>query len=718
MSKDALGSIVHDVIRNRLVAITEEMRIALQSVSGSPTVTEASDFFTGLFLPDGSVASMGFQVAYQAPVCGAFIRHITDKSSHVVRDGDMFIGNDPYIGALHQNDVQMVGPIFAGDEIIAWAGVEAHETDVGGMDFASWSPKAREVFQEGMRIPCVKLLDRGELREDVLEMILAASRLPGTLGLDIRAFIATLNVANARVTDLVTRYGAKTVSGAIARMIETSESHMRARLSALPDGVFRASDYLEHDGHTNKLYKLDVKLEKRGDRMSLDFSGSSAQAPGFINSTRSGLAGAVSGSVLPTLAFDMQWNEGALKPVEIIAPDGLVCTATFPAPVGSATVETIWVTGNAVMLALNKMLAASPDHAHRAQGVNDGAMATFNLGGVNQFGENFGLHLMDPLAGGSAAFPGKDGVAAGGPITSPMSGIADVERNEQVVPLFYLHRRLACDTGGAGRQRGGLSAEVALTLGGIEQAQALIMTHGAETPNSQGLGGGWPGATIRQRFGRGAVAKGLAVEAPFETFGPKPGLMTMTNRDVFHVTWQGGGGYGDPLERAPSAVEHDVAEGAVSATAARDIYGVVIGDAEATETLRRDMRLQRVGAFVTEEARFCRTPPCAILGPSLHVARDARGLHVTTPAGFILSTGHSRWREGAHRQTMRQPPAAYAITLHEDLEATAWHCPATGLQLTLDLHPSGTDPVHDVEVDLEDLVARQSARQAKTASQN
>ena len=136
------------------------------------------------------------------------------------------------------------------------------------------------------------------------------------------------------------------------------------------------------------------------------------------------------------------------------------------------------------MLGLNKMLSASPKYQHRAQGVNAGVMATFNLGGVNQFGEPFGLHLMDPLAGGSAAFASKDGVNAGGPITSPMSGIADVERNEQVVPLFYLHRRLSRDTGGAGKYRGGLGAEVALTLGGIDQAEALIMTHGVEVPNS------------------------------------------------------------------------------------------------------------------------------------------------------------------------------------------------------------------------------------------
>ncbi|MDB5535120.1 MAG: 5-oxoprolinase, partial [Hyphomicrobiales bacterium] len=117
----ALNPVLFEVIRNRLVAISEEMRIALQSVSGSPTVTEASDFFTGVFLPDGSCASMGFQVAFQAPVCGAFIRHITHKTKMPLRDGDMFIGNDPYIGALHQNDVQMVGPIFVDGEIVAWA---------------------------------------------------------------------------------------------------------------------------------------------------------------------------------------------------------------------------------------------------------------------------------------------------------------------------------------------------------------------------------------------------------------------------------------------------------------------------------------------------------------------------------------------------------------------------------------------------------------------
>lgn len=701
---DSLNPVIFEVIRNRLIAITEEMRVALQSVSGSPTVTEASDFFTGLFTAEGDVASMGFQVAFHAPVSGAFIRHIVSRPGMVVRKGDMFIGNDPYIAALHQNDVQMVAPIFVDDRLIAWAAVEAHETDVGGMDFASWCPKAREVHQEGLRIPCVKLVDAGTMRDDVLEMIVSASRLPALLGLDIRAFIATLNVATDRISELTRRYGADVIHEAMQRVIASSEVRMRARLRELPDGEYHAQDFLEHDGHNNVLYKLDVRLTKKVDKLTLDFSNSSPQAPGFINASRSGLMGAVAGSILPTFAYDMPWNQGCLTPIEVVAPDGLICTAQFPAPVGSATVEAIWVAGNAIMLGLNKILAVSPGYQHRAQGLNAGAMATFNLGGVNQFGEPFGLHLMDPIAAGSAAFPGRDGVNAGGPITSPVSCIADVERNEQVAPLFYFQRKLAPDTGGPGRFRGGLSAEVSFTLGGIDHASALIMTHGVEVPNSQGLGGGWPGATIRQTFGRDAVRDGRLQNGSWETFGPKPGLMRMTNRDVFAVSWQGGGGYGDPIERDPETVAKDVKGGAVSAEAAKAVYGVIVADGldlRATEEERAKIRLARVGgAFRSEPERIFQGTPLLSLSDALSLAKDRRGWHVVTKAGYILCTGSTRWRSGAMSASWRKLPAEFGIVLHEDLAATAYYCPASGTLLSVDFHFKDVRPPDDAILDL------------------
>lgn len=536
-------------------------------------------------------------------------------------------------------------------------------------------------------------------------MITTASRLPDALGLDIRAFIATINVARNRVSELVSRYGADMIAEAMRRMIESSAARTRARLAELPDGEFHACDYLEHDGHNNVLYKVDVRLIKRGERMSLDYSGSSREAPGFINATRAGLMGGACGSVLTTLGWDIQWNQGILNTAEVIAPDGLICTAQFPAPVGSATVETIWVVSNATMLVLNKLLATSPRYRHRTQTISDGCMATFNLGGINQFGEPFGLHLMDPLAAGSGAWATKDGVNAGGPITSPVSAIADVERNEQVSPLFYLHRRLASDTAGAGKFRGGLSAEVALTLGGIARAEALVMTHGAEVPNTMGLGGGWPGATVRQSFGRGAIGDGRPrQDGRWEVFGPKPGLMEMTNRDVFAVTWQGGGGWGDPVERDPLAVARDLAAGWISIDAAREIYGVLTTDgqvdAAATDVQRQALRARRVGRFADDESKFTRATPIGSISESLHIVRDRKCTHVATQAGYILSTGSTRWRSGAVAATFDTLPPEYRIALHQDLAVTAYYCPATGTLLAVDVHERDARPPDDVVLDL------------------
>ncbi len=696
-----LNAITYEVIRNRLISMTDDMRLALQSASGSPTVTEASDFFTGIYLPDGAFASMGFQVTYQAPVVGTLIRHINAKPGQQVRDGDMFLGNDPYVGALHQNDVQLAGPIYVDGELIAWAGVEAHETDVGGMDFASWSPKARSVYQEGMRIPCVKLVDQGILREDVLDMILTASRLPAQLGLDIRAFVATVNVARERITGLVRRYGAATIRHVMQRMIEASKKRLQERLLQLPDGDFHAQDFLEHDGHENRLYKIDVSLHKRGDRLRFDFSGSSGQAPGFINCTRAGLIGGVTGGLFPTLAYDIPWNQGLLDCCEVVAPDGLVCTATFPAPVGSATVETIWVVSNAVNAVLNKLLSCSEEFSHRVQAVNSGTMATFNLGGRNQFGEVFGLHLMDPLAGGAGAFASADGVCAGGPNNAPVPSIADVERNEQVSPLFYLYRRMAVDTGGPGRHRGGRSVELSLTLGGIESADALIMTHGAEVPNSTGLGGGLPGSTVRQRFGRGAVQAGVPTgEGEWSDLGPKPGHMPMTCRDVFEVTWQGGGGVGDPLLRSPDNVKQDLDRGVISPEAALSVYGLVCDakahiDAQATQERRQEMRRARLQGLKATPVMW-HGPATGRIGERLMLCEKEGQTLVVSAAGAVLSEGSTQWRQGALAQRLMLPQAGLPICLHEDLAVTAWYCPASGDLLAVDVHGKSEAVRHDV----------------------
>ncbi|MGP6177693.1 hydantoinase B/oxoprolinase family protein [Microbacterium sp. A196] len=699
--------VLRQVVRSRLIAITDQMRLALQSVSGSPTVTEASDFFTGIYLPDGSFVTMGHQVTFEAPPVGSLIRHLLQNGTRI-KDGDRIIGNDPFIGALHQNDVQMCAPLIVDGELLGWAGVMAHETDIGGMDFASWSPKATEVYQEGLRIPAVKLVDGGELREDVLDMILAASRLPAQVGLDIRAFIATLNVAAERLTELCGRYGKATVLSVMHTMVDDAEAQMRVRLLELPDGVVHARDFLEHDGKKDILFVVDCILTKRGDSLHFDFSGSSPQANGFINSTRAGLVGGVAGAVIPTLGFGIPWNEGILRPVEISAPDGLVVTAVPPAPVGSATVEAVWTVSNVVSAALNRLLLVTPQYAHRAQAVSSGTMATFNLSGRDRHGQVFGLHLMDPLAGGFGAFVSHDGQNAAGPINAPCPSIADVEVNEQKNPLFYHYRRLAVDTGGAGRRRGGLAAEIGITVS-VPKAEALVMTHGAEVPNSAGLAGGFPGSLIAQKF--------TPAGEPMQLLGPKPGSFPMTPDDLFEVTWQGGGGIGDPLDRTPEEVLGDVVYGVVSIAAARDTYGVVLDrdgssvDAEATQELRRALRAARLGVTSGELAdpksladvhELAAQPGILRLGDRILASRESESGEwvVRSADGAVLSTGSTRWRSGARRFNL-ELPTAVGNTLHEDLEVTGWACPVSGALLAVDIHLRDEAPLDDLDLNLD-----------------
>lgn len=725
--------VVAQVVRARLLAITDQMRLALQAVSGSPTVTESCDFFTGIFLPDGAFATMGLQVTLEAPPVGALIRHLLDKGT-VLKDGDRIIGNDPFIGALHQNDVQMCAPLIVDGELVAWAGVMAHETDVGGMDFLSWSPKAKEVYQEGLRIPAVKLVDGGELRQDVLDMILTATRLPGHLGLDIRAFIATLNVAAERITELCRQYGTAVVQSVMSGMIDDSEVATRARLRELPDGVIHVSDFLEHDGHTDELYTIDLVATKAGDSLTFDFSGSSPQAPGFVNCSRAGLMGGVAGAIIPSLGFGIPWNEGLLRPITVTAPDGLICTALPPSPVGSATVETCWVVCNVVAGVINRLLAASPRYTDRAQAISCGTMATFNLSGRDRYGQFFGLHLLDPVAGGFGAFADHDGPNAGGPMGTPSPRIADVENNEQTSPLFYLHRRLARDSGGAGRRRGGLGAEAAFTIT-VDKAEALVMTHGLEVPNSAGLGGGYPGGLVKQSLGinhlpspsdpsrRAAMIHPLTSTelARFEDLGPKPGAFPFTSTDVFAVTWQGGGGIGDPLDRDPQDVVEDVRLNWVNSDAARDVYGVVVrgkglsaaADLDATAIVRRQIRAGRLGVTVDEVPEVtlapdpylrpagCSDEACWIaLGDRLRLVREhGSGWHVQTVDGAVLVRGSTRWREGATRFTPDMPDTVIS-TLHADLTVTGWACPATGHLLAVDVHRRDHSPAHDLDLDL------------------
>ncbi|MDQ0472079.1 hydantoinase B/oxoprolinase family protein [Labrys wisconsinensis] len=690
----SIDPITFEVVRNKLQAITEEQAITLKSVSGSPVVTEATDFNNGLYLADGSIVTMGPQVLFHTGTMSSVIRSINANFAENpgIREGDMFILNDPYRGAIHQPDVSIVAPVFHEGRHVAWAGSCAHQLDVGGMSFGSWAIGATEIQQEAMLLPGIRIVEGGVLRQDLWQMIMGMTRLPHMLGLDLKAMIAANNVAARRLVELMGRYGGETVETIMREEIASSERQMRQVLAALPDGVFRARDYIEHDGHQNALYQVCVTATKTGDRLTLDMTGTSPQAPGFINCTASGMRGAAMSGLLPILAPRIRWNEGILHAVDFVAPEGILCNATWPAPISSGTISTAWIVQNVVVAALSRLVAFSPDNRNEGQAVTKGHMMVMTLAGKDREGAPFGTFLLDSTAGGGGAFPDHDGLDGSGDYCVPRPAIANVEANEANGPFLYLFRSFVRDTGGPGRQRGGAGTALAIVPYGTPGLQAMMLGHGVEVPNATGQFGGLPGACGRnfRLSGAGSVERivGLAgnleemLAAGVEELGPKPGRMPLTSHDILGYAFQGGGGYGDPLKRLPAAVRTDVLNGHVSLEAARAQFGVAIRDGEvdiaATERARDAMRIRRLGG---------RAPARR---PGDGEMRLRRGRFACS-CGCDLGAAGENWKDQA--RSYRVEPDAYGphIRTHAELELREHVCPDCGSLLEAEVVRKG-DP--------------------------
>src|ERR1700733_5575224 len=407
----SIDPISFEVIRNKLQAIVEEQAITLQNVSGSPVVTEATDFNCGLYLADGSIVVMGPQVIMFAGIMSSVIRSVIDTARHNpgIREGDMFVFNDPYRGAIHQPDISIVAPIFCYGVHVAWVGACAHQLDIGGMTFGSMAYAATEIQQEALLLSGIRIIEQGNLREDIWQMIMGMTRLPHVVALDLKAMIAANTVATRRFNEMVDRYGVDVVVNVMKAEIGASESRLRQRLRQIPDGTYRARDFLEHDGHSNRLYDICVSVLKEGDSLTFDMEGSSPQAPGFINCTYSGLKGALFSGLLPILAPDMRWNEGVLHPIIIRAPEASVCNAKWPAPVSGATICAAWVVVNATVAALSRMVACTPGWLQEGQAVTKGHQMILTLAGADRDGSPYGTFFMDALAGGGGAFVAHDG---------------------------------------------------------------------------------------------------------------------------------------------------------------------------------------------------------------------------------------------------------------------------------------------------------------------
>jgi len=693
LADERIDPITAEVIHHKLQAMVEEQAITLKAVSGSPVVAEATDFNCGLYLDDGDIVVMGPQVLFHSgtmsTVIKSIIAHCADNPG--IRDGDMFILNDPYRGAIHQPDVSIVAPVFHEGKRIAWVGACAHQLDMGGMSFGSWAYQATEIQQEAILLPGLKIVEGGEVRQDIWQMIMRMSRLPQVIGLDFKAMIAANNVARRRFDELMQRYGADTVVRVMCGELDRSEQQMRARLRSLPDGIYRARDYLDHDGHENRLYPVCVTVEKRGDALIVDMAGTAPQAPGFINCTWSGMRGAVFTGLLPILAPDIRWNEGLMRAVTLKAEPGTLCNATFPAPVSGGTVSAAWVVSNVTVAAMSRLVGCSPAWCVEGQAVTKGQFSVLTLAGRDRDGGPFGTFFMDSMAGGGGAFIDHDGLDGSGDYSVPRPVIANVEANEAGGPILYLHRSFIPDTGGAGRHRGGNTVGLAITPHDADMLHAMMLGHGVESPNSLGLFGGLPGGCashLKAKPVQGDIRSLLACLWTPEAFaqqagqlGAKPGSMPLHAAEVLGYAFQGGGGYGDPLARDPDKVAQDVRQHMVSTEQAHRLYGVVLRsdgavDLDATAQLRAQLRHARIGTAPRRPAPDWREG-------ELPELRLFAGRAIACHCGKHLAGPGGNWKDAAIVRELSCAEVGVYLRLHADLILRQYVCPdcATSLEI-------------------------------------
>jgi N-methylhydantoinase B len=621
-----LDPITFEILSSRLSAINDEAATTMRLVSGSPVANEAYDMNVGLMDADGDCFAIGMYITIHALSLSSTVRWIREEygGDPGIEPGDIFMSNDPYVGACHQMDVVVVAPIFAGGDLIGWTGSTVHQIDLGGPVEGQVQVGATSVWGEQPLFPPVKIVEAGELREDVERGYLRRTRLPNLVGLDLKAMIAGCNVATERVQELVGRYGQPMVLAAIEGINAATAARFRARLRELPNGTWSHRGYIEYDA----IYPVIVSMTKRDDQLIFDFSQTADQAPAVVNCTRPACVGATIAAVLPYLCYDMPWSPAGLQSaVEVITREGSVVHAAWPAGVSKATTTGSFMATISSSVCLAKMLAASEPHREQFMATWMGGLYVEDVFGVDQRGDFFGATILDAMAGGSGARARADGLDAGGFLDSPSSIIANVEDYEYSYPVLYLYRRIQPDTGGAGRFRGGNTLSMMYVCHDVDVIPTKIMhAIGTLQPGSAGIAGGYPSCTnqfvikrntnVRQMLGRGYVPSELdEIDGDLEVYSDSIVKTSQSAADVYRCIAMGGGGYLDPLDRDPDRVLADVISGVVTPAHAAERYGVIVAGGEervdeaATEARRREIRAERRATSLAPDP--ARTPTAA-----------------------------------------------------------------------------------------------------------
>ena len=614
-----IDPVTFEILRHRLWSINEEAGHTLERVSGSLIASEVHDMNTSIMNARGDSLVLAPYMLVHAISMETLAKDVVAnyQDNPGIKTGDMFLSNDPYVGAQHQMDVVVLGAIHWEGELIGWVGSTIHQIDLGGPVPGQVQVGAKDIYGEQPLFPPMKIVDSGVLRNDLVRVYLRMSRAAEMVRLDLTAMIAANNVATARVQDLCRRYGGETVKAVMDDLLDVSEAKFRARLRELPNGTFRHRSYLEYE---DQIYTGVLAMTKCDDELIFDIRGSSKQAPAVINNPIHASLSDITCCVMTYLCWDIPWvPAGVNRAITVKSDPGTILHVAWPGGVSKATTSATQTMINLADNALGKLLAASPQHRNRAMANWVGSLTTEELAGLDQRGDPFYAVALDTYFGGAGARSWKDGIDTGGYVGSILELAPNAEAYELQYPLLYLFRRHQPDSGGAGRFRGGTGCTLSYVIHDVDRLPyKLPHASGAEQPESVGISGGGPSQTnqfvikrntdVRQQFQVGKIPQDLApLSGDLE---PLSVITTtyMSGDDVFQVQTQSGGGYGDPLERSPQRVLTDVQNGVVTVEGARGMYGVVLTseavDLSATAALRaqmRDLRKQRARPVGTLE---------------------------------------------------------------------------------------------------------------------
>ncbi|WP_260287149.1 hydantoinase B/oxoprolinase family protein [Peribacillus aracenensis] len=670
-----------EIFRQQLYSIAKDMGTIMIRTSGEPIISEAVDFSTFIADKNGEIITFsGYMTMHTGPAQAAIRYILQNYSEEEILPGDAFICNDPHTtAACHPPDVGIVKPIFYQNQLIAWSWAEGHVLDVGGMAPGGFTVGAHDAYSEALRFPGIKIVRKGKLVKDIVHLIKVNWRLPERNINEIRSFIAACNASENQIVDLINKYGVDEFHEYVELNKLLSEEAFRKRISQLPRKTYEGTEWAEHNGHVNDLFQIHCKLTVGEGHLTFDFNGTVAQTDGFINVSKGTAIGCALTPVMLALTQDIPFNEGILRAIEFILPEGTVVSAEMPAPTSMGHAETGMRISKLLTELISQAMMESDEEKTRSY-----AMACFHdawpagiFYGSDSEGKMFILADSNGGGAGGGAQTNQDGMDAAGCFTQLSNGLPDIEINELTFPVLYLWRQLNVNSGGPGKYRGGQGIDFAWIPWGVPGGHETVNTACWQVP-PRGIMGGYPGGTsgywviknsnVHQFMEEGKVPMYSELAGKKELLPAKHIGFPIHPDDVFVQFEGGGGGLGDPLKRDPEIVLQDWQDGYITKKMAKEAYGVVIDEngrivEQGTQVLRINIKSNRLhkGLKPKKECLVNSNELTHIKssGESLVIKEDIKGLRYVCCSGceYPLADENSDWKEGAKVLKTEAPKA-------------------------------------------------------------